>query len=169
MKKVKYTLDKSGDFIIENYNRAKAFSSFFPGIAGLRGIPLWAFYVNRGQCVTSFGTKDKDGAIVEFFPANQAYNLTPVKGFRTFLKLKKARQALFYEPFREGDKKGAKNISTKMAINPFKLEIEEVNNAVTVQIGIVITAGRPCPAPIVSEVIEVKEVYIAVTVVVRTD
>ena len=98
MKDVVYKLDKSGDFIIENYNRAKAFSSFFPGIAGLHGIPLWAFYVNRGQCISSFGVKDKDGSILEFLPANQAYNLTPIKGFRTFLKLKKGKQLIFYEP-----------------------------------------------------------------------
>lgn len=127
-----YRLDKSGDFIIEDYNRLKAFSSFFPGIAGLYGIPLWAFYVNRGQCVSSFGTKDKDGAILEFFPANQAYNLTPIKGFRTFLRLMKNGKARFYEPFRlEG-----KNISTKMIINPSKLEIEETNHSLGIRINI---------------------------------
>ncbi len=44
--KVKYYLDKSGEFVIENYNYAKPFFSFFPGIAGTWGIPAWVFYVN---------------------------------------------------------------------------------------------------------------------------
>lgn len=136
MKHVKYTLEKSGDFIIENYNRAKAFSSFFPGIAGLHGIPLWAFYVNRGQCICSFGIKDKDGAILEFLPANQAYSLTPIKGFRTFLKIKKGRQTIFYEPFREIGNRAAQHISTKMVINPFKLEIEEINHSLGIKVNI---------------------------------
>jgi hypothetical protein len=136
MKKVEYKLDKSGNFIIENYNRAKAFSSFFPGIAGLQGIPLWVFYVNRGQCVCSFGTKDRDGAILEFLPANQAYNLTSIKGFRTFLKLKRDRQLIFYEPFREEANRTSDRIFTKMTTNPFKLEIEEVNSSLGIRINI---------------------------------
>jgi hypothetical protein len=135
MKSVKYRLEKSGDFIIENYNRAKAFSSFFPGIAGLHGIPLWAFYVNRGQCISSFGVRNKDSAILEFLPANQAYNLTPLKGFRTFLKLKRKGRVIFYEPFREENRKDAQ-ISTKMIINASKLEIEEINRSLGLKINI---------------------------------
>lgn len=41
-----YTL--SGEkFIIEDYTRMPAFSSFLPGLAGVRGIPVWSFYTNR--------------------------------------------------------------------------------------------------------------------------
>ncbi len=51
-----YTL--SGNrFIIENYDRVPAFSSFLPGLAGVKGIPLWAFYTNRGQGINSFGVR----------------------------------------------------------------------------------------------------------------
>ena len=53
-----YTL--SGDkFIIEDYTRMPAFSSFLPGLAGVRGIPVWSFYTNRGQGINSFGIHNK--------------------------------------------------------------------------------------------------------------
>jgi len=48
-----YYLNKDGSFIIEDYQHAKVFSNFFPGIAGLWGVPMWAFYVNRGQAISS--------------------------------------------------------------------------------------------------------------------
>ncbi|MBP5198345.1 MAG: cellobiose phosphorylase [Lachnospiraceae bacterium] len=73
-------------FVIKNYDQVAPFSSFLPGIAGVKGIPLWCFYTNRGQGVNSFGIHDKDHAIMEFNPANTAYENTPVKGFRTFIK-----------------------------------------------------------------------------------
>uniref|UniRef100_A0AAE9PU13 WG repeat-containing protein n=1 Tax=Paenibacillus polymyxa TaxID=1406 RepID=A0AAE9PU13_PAEPO len=62
-----YYFDDQGRFVIENYAQAKPFSSFLPGIAGVQGIPLWAYYVNRGQGIASFGVEDKNGAIMEFF------------------------------------------------------------------------------------------------------
>ncbi|MCF7917048.1 MAG: hypothetical protein K9L61_04650, partial [Candidatus Omnitrophica bacterium] len=65
-----YSLEKNGSFVIKDYNQASPFSNFLPGIAGTWGIPLWVFYVNRGQAISSFGLRDKDGAIQEFFPAN---------------------------------------------------------------------------------------------------
>ena len=43
-----YSLDEVGRFTVENYNWAKPFSNFFPGIAGAWGIPMWVFYVSRG-------------------------------------------------------------------------------------------------------------------------
>lgn len=97
--KVKYYLCDSGEFIIENYNFSKPFSSFFPGIAGLYGIPMWVFYVNRGQGICSFGTNSKDQSILEFFPANKAYQLVFQYGFRTFIKLKNKNNIIYYEPF----------------------------------------------------------------------
>ena len=50
-----YKIGSDNEFIIENYNYAKAFSSFLPGIAGVDGIPMWVFYVNRNQAVCSLG------------------------------------------------------------------------------------------------------------------
>ena len=73
-------------FIIEQYDKQKTFASFLPGLAGKRGIPLWAFYVNRGQGISSFGIRDKNGAIMEFYPANLAYLYNSKIGFRTFIK-----------------------------------------------------------------------------------
>jgi len=74
-------------FIIEDYDRQKPFSSFLPGLAGARGVPLWSFYVNRGQGISSFGLRDKNGAILEFYPANLAYLYVSKIGFRTFIKI----------------------------------------------------------------------------------
>ena len=62
----KYYLGENGEFVIEQYNYAKPFASFFPGIAGPHGIPMWAFYVNRGQCVCSMGIDNKEMPIMEF-------------------------------------------------------------------------------------------------------
>ena len=89
-----YTL--SGDkFIIEDYTRMPAFSSFLPGLAGVRGIPVWSFYTNRGQGINSFGIHNKGNACMEFNPANTAYENTPVKGFRTFVRV----DGEYFEPF----------------------------------------------------------------------
>ncbi|HLV08713.1 MAG TPA: hypothetical protein VKY40_00745, partial [Halanaerobiales bacterium] len=57
-----YKLNENGFFIIKNFQKKDAFSSFLPGIAGKKGIPVWAFYVNRGQGMVSFGLQDKDHA-----------------------------------------------------------------------------------------------------------
>ena len=46
---------KDGKFVIENYDEQNAFCNFLPGIAGLSGTPLWAFYINRGQGIAGFG------------------------------------------------------------------------------------------------------------------
>lgn len=83
---VKYVFGDNHEFLIENYDRAKTFSSFLPGIAGVDGIPMWSFYVNRGQVMGSFGVKDKDGVIMEFFPANVMYRNIGYQGFRTFIR-----------------------------------------------------------------------------------
>jgi hypothetical protein len=82
-------------FVIEDYNNFKPFASFLPSIAGFWGKPLWVFYVNRAQAISSFGSKDKNGAILEFVAANKAWRLTSLQGFRTFLKIDNN----FYEPF----------------------------------------------------------------------
>ena len=73
-------------FVISQYDRKAPFCSFLPGIAGPYGIPLWCFYVNRGQGICSFGTEDKEHALMEFYPAHQAYRNTALTGYRTFVR-----------------------------------------------------------------------------------
>lgn len=90
-----YALTPDGAFCITHYDAAPAFSSFLPGIAGFDGAPLWCLYVNRAQAIASFGVHNKDNAIVEFLPANWAYQLVGVQGFRTFCMV----NGEFYEPF----------------------------------------------------------------------
>jgi hypothetical protein len=124
--KPSYVLQPDGTFVIEDYNQAKPFASFFPGIAGLTGVPLWAFYVNRGQAIASFGVKNKDNAIMEFFPANNAYAVTPIMGFRTFLKISTAQKTIFYEPFFSPDA-GASGITQTMRITAHDMSLEEIN------------------------------------------
>ena len=80
-------LDNTGRYTLQNYGQMEPFCSFLPGIAGETGVPLWCYYVNRGQAVSSFGVEDKDHAIMEFFPAHQAYQYTDRVGWRTFLKM----------------------------------------------------------------------------------
>lgn len=116
-----YNLQKDGSFLITDYNQASPFSNFLPGIAGCWGIPLWAFYVNRGQALSSFGLKDKDGSIAEFFPANKAYSLTPFFAFRTFIKASRT----FYEPF--AIKKLDPAISQSMQISSSSLKLTDKN------------------------------------------
>jgi hypothetical protein len=95
-----FSLDSNQRFVIEGYQQMRPFASFLPGIAGELGTPLWAFYVNRGQAIASFGVESKDAPILEFQPANKAYQNTPNLGFRTFLKWQRGAQTQFYEPFR---------------------------------------------------------------------
>jgi len=118
---------KSGEFVIENYNLAKPLANFFPGIAGRYGIPIWAFYVNRGQAIASFGTRDKDHAIMEYFPANRSWQNTPLVGFRTFLKINSGKNFIFYEPFANTLSNHSFNITNRMRISSAELKIEEEN------------------------------------------
>lgn len=92
--------ESDNQFIMHDYHKSKPFSSFLPGIAGEFGIPIWAFYVNRGQGVSSFGIQDKNNPIMEFFPANSAYQYVSTYGFRTFIKLLD-QENLVVEPFNQ--------------------------------------------------------------------
>ncbi|QRN84022.1 cellobiose phosphorylase [Chloroflexota bacterium] len=87
--------DDRGRVIIQAYDQKRPFSSFLAGIGGLFGIPIWAFYNNRAQAISSFGIESKDHPILEFQPANKAYALTASTGFRTFLRT----DQWTYEPF----------------------------------------------------------------------
>ncbi len=128
-KKVEYDI-KDDEFIIKNYNEAKPFASFFPGIAGLWGKPMWIFYVNRAQSISCMGTKDKDGSIMEFLAANKAYRMTSLQGFRTFIKIKDK----FFEPFQ--------NINVfnrqkqRMHISSHSLKLVDVNPETGLEISV---------------------------------
>ncbi len=87
-------MDSNRYFTIENYLRKPAFSSFLPGISGVKGIPAWCCYVNRGQAIAGFGLEDKDHAIMEFYPAHQAYRNVRFLGFRTFCRINGVYQEL---------------------------------------------------------------------------
>ena len=138
-------MDKDGRFTVENYNFAAPFSGFFPGIAGLYGKPIWAFYVNRAQCISSFGVRDKAGAIVEFQPANKAYSLTYTHGFRTFLKIRKNGRLYLYEPFSENNFYKTINMIT---INTAELLLWERNNVLGIEVKVryFIIASEPFAA-----------------------
>src|SRR5690554_514911 len=112
---------QNGKFVIESYDKAKPFSSFLPGIAGLKGIPLWVFYVNRGQGIASFGIKDKNNVILEFSPANTAYQNVIQNGFRTFIKI----NDYVIEAF--DTKKQSDLIKRKMLINSSEVQFIENN------------------------------------------
>jgi hypothetical protein len=127
-----YYLAEDGEFVIENYNLARPFASFLPGIAGKYGIPLWAFYTNRGQGISSFGSKDKDNAILEFYPANKAWQLASVYGFRSFLKLARGGKSVFYEPFSLAAQ-GFK-VRNRMRVSSSGLAIEEENPSLGINI-----------------------------------
>jgi len=124
---VSYQLDPRGGFRIKDYNHQKTFSNFFPGIAGPWGIPMWVFYVNRGQCISSFGTESKDKSILEFHPANKAYQLTPLHGFRTFLKVRLGSKQYFWEPFQNHSVQSPYRLQQSMHMTAHDLTIEDVN------------------------------------------
>lgn len=106
-------------FMIEDYGKKSTFASFLPGIAGLKGIPSWCYYVNRGQCVSCFGAENKDHAIMEFYPAHQSYQNVKRTGFRTFLR----KDGAYFEAFADENEKH------RMMISRNGLEIEEENSA----------------------------------------
>jgi hypothetical protein len=84
-------------FMTENYQKEKPFAGFLPGIAGKEGLPMWVYYVNRGQAISTFGVRDKNGAITEFYPANLAYAYIHQNGFRTFIKYQNETFECFQE------------------------------------------------------------------------
>lgn len=131
-----YTFNPQGEFVLKNYNFAKPFANFFPGIAGKYGIPMWAFYVNRGQAMVSFGTKNKNGAIMEFFPANKAWQLASLHGFRTFIKLSSGKKTVFYEPFHNGFTNLGFKLTNQMQITSYDLKLEETNASLGLQINV---------------------------------
>ncbi|MDI6731788.1 MAG: cellobiose phosphorylase [Candidatus Margulisbacteria bacterium] len=146
MAAAKYSLAKSGEFVIENYNSAPTFSSFFPGIAGIFGCPMWVFYANRGQCITSMGVQDKDGALLEFQSANKAYRVVSLQGFRTFLKV----NGQFYEPFSEHSP-----YPKTMRISPAGLILAEENSKLKIKVGVEYFTVPNEPFPALARIVEI--------------
>lgn len=114
--------NKNNEIVIKNYQEELAFSNFLPGIVGLKGIPMWIFYINRGQAISSFGIDNKDSAISEFLPANRAYQQTPLQGFRTFLKIKENSENKVLEPF--SDSTDVIEETMKIGMNSLELKWE---------------------------------------------
>jgi hypothetical protein len=121
--------------VLEDYDAKSTFSSFLPGVAGYFGKPVWAFYVNRGQGIATFGTESKDYPILEFNPANKAYQLTPFWGFRTFISVNKGK---VFEPFAPKNTRNLDDpqddLNTKapkrvLFVGRNELEIQEVDGA----------------------------------------
>ncbi|MFW6389869.1 MAG: hypothetical protein ACOCZT_02015, partial [Halanaerobiales bacterium] len=122
-------INKKGSFVIDNYQDKKVFSSFLPGIAGENGIPIWAYYVNRGQCVSAFGIENKDNPILEFLPANKAYQTVSLKGYRTFLKFTDNNKTTIYEPFSRKEK----DLERKMIVSPESIVLSEKNSRYNIE------------------------------------
>lgn len=121
---VKYYFNND-TFIIEDYQNAKTFSSFFPAVSGIDGRPLWAFYCNRGQGLSSFGVQSKGTPIIPFDSANIAYQNINLKSFRTFIKVNDS----FVEPF-----SNIHNTKTIMKIDKAKLTVFEQEENFSIEI-----------------------------------
>lgn len=110
-----------GKFILNDYDTKKTFYSFLPGIAGIYGIPIWSFYLNRGQGLSSFGIKSKGSPIMEFLPAIIANEKINTQGFRTFLKIGNE----VFEPFAVvEDRKG---LTRQMSVSRSSFSVLEKN------------------------------------------
>jgi hypothetical protein len=125
--------DSKGRFILSDFQHKRPFSSFLPGIAGLHGIPMWVFYVNRGQAICSFGVESKDHPILEFQAANKAYRSTPALGFRTYLNGSRQGTSWHRECFSPWQ---ANEIQRAMFIGMNEVEIQEVHGSLGYQINV---------------------------------
>ena len=122
------SFDARGRFIMKDFDVSKPMANFLSGVGGLWGIPTWAFYVNRGQGVASFGIQNKDGGIAEFQTAEKAYQTTPFIGFRTFLKGEREgdKKCWNHMPFFPSRSNQEENTHTRnMLIGMNEMEIEE--------------------------------------------
>eukprot|EP00808_Paulinella_micropora_P015757 g78189.t1 len=124
-------------FVMKDFDSRNVFASFLPGIAGLWGKPFWVFYVNRGQSIASFGRTGKDSPLLEFNPANKAYQDSTVTGFRTFIKERSQDSEVFqplspdgvYQPMLPEHLKHPDEPKTmrKMTVGRNEVEVEEIN------------------------------------------
>ncbi len=124
---VRYSFADSNAFVIQGYDKAKTFASFLPGIAGLDGIPMWSFYVNRGQAMGSFGVRDKNGAIMEFFPANILCRHVERQGFRTFVRVDGAVHEIFSST-------SADDVTRTMTVEANRIAVGEENRTLGLRV-----------------------------------
>ncbi len=127
------SFDALGRYVLADYDHTCPFSSFLPGVAGLKGIPMWMFYVNRGQVVSSFGVEDKDHPILEFQAANKAYQIAGLTGFRTFLNGFREGEAWQREAFAPWE---AEDAQRTMFIGMNEVEIQEINPQLGYQVNV---------------------------------
>lgn len=113
-------------FVLRDYNQKSPFSSLLPGVAGPQGVPLWCFYVSRGQCVASFGADERDGAMMEYVPAAAAYEDTARKGFRTFISC----GGCCFEPFSPSDE----NQEQELRISRAALELRAMHRSSGIEV-----------------------------------
>ncbi len=134
--------DALNRFILPEFTGKKPFASFLPGIAGPLGIPMWVFYVNRGQGIAGFGVESKDHPLMEFQPAQRAYQSAALLGFRTFLRGVRGEHAWTYEPFSPWQ---AEDAGRAMYIGLNEMEIEERHPALGLKINALyfILPGEP--------------------------
>ena len=153
-----YKIGSDDEFIIENYNYSKAFSSFLPGIAGVDGIPMWVFYVNRSQAVCSLGIESKDRAMMEFLPANFAYQLVGTQGFRTFIKIIAKGGFTLYEPFRIYEREEKYIPSQVMTITPYSVALREVHEKLGISVEVKYCNVVQEPFPGLIRQVEIKNI-----------
>ena len=128
-------IDEGGRYLIRDYHLRPPFASFLPGIAGLTGIPVWVFLVNRGQAVCSFGLESKESPIVEFQPANKAYRTVSTLGFRTFIKLRADDgPGVYLEPFSQIHPGAQPRTEMRLGLND--LEIRDTNGKRGLEVGV---------------------------------
>ena len=153
--KPKFSL-KDGVFAIENYNQARPFSSFLPGIAGEFGKPMWVFYTNRGQCISSFGVRNKNASMLEFYPANKAYAATPLLGFRTFIhRFKKGGAWQLYEPFQMS---ASAQCRQTLSIRAHEIELEETNRALGLRVSVVLFNAPQEDLPVLVRQVRIENI-----------
>lgn len=117
-----YLFDSHGRYIMHNFDTLKPMANFLAGLGGYWGVPMWAFYINRGQAITSFGIQNKDQPIQKFLTAEKAYQESPFTGFRTFVKGARKGKKFTHMPF-------FSKVSSRtrdMMIGSNEVEIEEV-------------------------------------------
>ena len=120
--------DAAGRYIMKAYDRAKPMASFLPGVGGLWGVPMWAFYVNRGQGMATFGIENKEGGLLLFQTAEKSYQATANVGFRTLLKGTRKDGSFEAQPFfPESDADAAHTAARTMYIGNNEMEVEEVD------------------------------------------
>lgn len=131
------SFDKKDRYTMNNYDKQKPMSNFLAGLGGLWGVPMWAFYVNRGQGITSFGMQNKDGAISKFNTAEKAYQQTPFTGFRTFVKGSRGygETKFTHMPFypTASTDGSCQNIQRDMMIGSNEMEIQEIQSSLNLQ------------------------------------